>query len=161
MSRIRHLATALLAVLAAPVLAVAVAIPASAATGNLCNANGQRLCLDVSSFANGLATFTTTGNGRTITGPSAGTQGTMRYTNGGNTCLRALDNTYNVVNGPCSGVTGILWQNLDNGDGTRTFKNVHFSSRVMVTDNIAGDPWVACPSGCSPGYTWVRMQPLS
>ena len=153
---------AALVLAAAPLLVVLGVSPASAATGNLCNANGNRLCLNVSGFSYGVSATATTGSGRTVNAPSAGTQGTIRLTGGSDTCLRAVSGSYGVIIGHCSGETGIIWANADNGDGTRTIWNVHFSSRRMMTDNNAGDLWIACPtSNCGGDYVWIKMQPVN
>jgi hypothetical protein len=75
-------------------------------------------------------------------------------------CVQADSvNSYNLHVGRCSGVTGIVWQNVSNGDGSHYFINVHFAGRHMAGDNFNSDPMIAAPLGLSGWF--YKMQPLS
>jgi hypothetical protein len=53
--------------------------------------------------------------------------------------------------------TGVSWTLIDNGDGTRSFQNVH-SGCFLAGDNHLQDVW-ACVSKSKPGWFW-RLQPI-
>jgi hypothetical protein len=139
-------------------IALVISGSAFAATGSLCTANGKNLCVNSPNFNDGTS-LTTGGGARTIdfTGVPGG-NGKLELTGGTNACITAYSaNSYVVKIESCSS-TGVDWTFFDNGDGTRSFENVHYSGRYLASDNSSGDVLTAQPKG---GNGWYyKWRPL-
>ena len=138
-------------------------VSAATAKGAICTTNGSHLCLYVPNFNYGTRVVSSpSGTNRTMCAPSAGSTGVIQFCGvnaPANRCVDAYNaDTYDLEVSACSGVTGIDWTNIDNGNGTRYLENVHYSNRYMAGDNISGDPWVGIVMG-EPGW-YYEMRPI-
>ena len=134
----------------------------TSAIGGICTTSGSHLCLYAPNFNYGtIIVSSPSGSSRTVCAPMAGSTSVIRFCGSNAPSDRCVDaysaNTYDLRISHCSGVSGVDWYNNDNGDGSRSLKNVHYS-RWMAGDNRSGDAWIALPLG-QPGWDY-KMRPI-
>jgi hypothetical protein len=157
---IRRAAAAVAGMAAAGGLLMAAA-PANAVvvTGSICTANGNQYCLFTADFNYGTVVTSST-SARTVCGPQAGTTENVQLCGSNAPPDRCIyqNGSQQLVIGHCSGQIGSLWRNKDNGDGTRSFENNHYTIDYAAGDNVNGHQWASVPFGTNGWY--YRMKPL-
>ncbi len=146
----------LLTLAAALGLAITVALPASASTGQLQMTNGPGWCVG-GTLSNGAQVQTVFCPGRTIVfGPGPGGTGTLHSATDTSKCMSPISASNLVVEwGSCSR-TGVSFFWDTSAPNTHYFRNVHFGLRLSA-DNTRGDPLVLCPAGgCNGTFTFQQ-----
>ncbi len=134
----------------------AAASPALAVSGSICTFNGNHYCAGSTSLFDFTNVISRNPPGRTWTfAPPIGGSGVIRNT-GGNVCMAPQVGSGSYVLLVSCSSAGVSWTFLDNGDGSRSFKNVKYGC-YLAGDDHNGNNW-AC-NNKSPGWFW-RMQPF-